>query len=985
MTCLHRISRLHFSAQQWALAKEYSQCRECEDAAEGRRRARKRERRRRERRGREADEEDGEAEEEGDVRQPVRQRGITRAAWLASRLERLDREEEEERENERMLEQEEKEEEQAVREPVRAQRKAGVAFAASEREEKQSSENGKHSDESKLEQSARSGATQLRRDELALQDEGDGAQTDVEDAVQRRRRGKADGTAAVTRKRRRRKRDSDSESDNKRRKRKKKRKYNLAPEINPYNRNFTAQQPLTNSRTGRLGASAATNTPPPLPLQPDILTFLRSAFGLNGVDHLHSSQVHAAYAKSMEQTGTMGNGKVFVSVSGVNTLDNTADSEVEGAPSVRRTRQHQKAVIKKKGKAASEWQPMLGLFAGRAIEKDEVVTTYGGVLVDGDDARRRHPSTYTHIRRIRDSRMVRDGRLFSALFDRTQVDMYDQFNIERTRRLRKRLLPACGAEHVVTALSMEGHEDEMRVGLILLDALHGDKGALYGQRMEAKVQQQLLTSIMAHIGDQSTIISGEALKQIDGRRFLGRVRGPALIINEPSAIFYSSSPNPYSSRSGVTDTEGEQVYRDKSLDISYLFPFPIRPLLLPPLVLHPLPQQRHKALRELTQNMSDSARQLLSSTCGAVQELVYTSGMGYMANTGSKRECNVRVIEVNPRRDGLAPNEIFYVSSRRIAKGEEILAPYNNNESKSKRMGARMKSKGKVESESEEEAEDEAEGGAEEEEAAEKADERAKDKDEPKVKAKWDKMTNVEKARASKRAAIERKKQKIDLLRLRALQRSARKRGEDTAAADADERKEGEEAGEQLDNDDSPAPGGLDPSSPAFSSPSPSPSFSVSSSPPTSTSPAPSFSPAPPAFCSTAVRDASRAMEQAKAAAQREQVEQDAERERRRVEKATLLQQHEKRTAAASAAIELIDVEAFDSDDSRDAQKGYSILKRRDSPWMPPTIFEQRTRARSVFGGEVPQPSDVGIVVSFQQMNKQQKAAEFERRRRDAK
>ena len=1034
MTCLHRLSKLHFNKDQWALAKEYSQCKDCESAAEGRRRKRRKDRKRRERQGRRPHTalEDTEEGAGGNIDgQTKGRRGVTRAAWLMSRLERLYKEEEEDEDG---MEQEDMiVDAEGLREAAHRKDRVAAVIAT----EGRVGERQPPSSRPQLKRSGQQSTAHVRRGRSAAPEVDDGAQTEVEDVSQRHR-------AAGERRKRRRRRDSDGDKSAK-----KKRKL-LAPEINPYNRNFTAQQAITNSRSGRLGASAATNTPPPPPLQPNVITFLRTAFGLDGVDHKTSTQVNTVFAKYMEQTGTLGSGKVFVAVSSVNTLDGSVNTDDEGAASVRRTRQRQKQEIAQKGKSGGDqWQPMLGLFAGRDIEKDEVVTTYGGVLVDGDDARRRHASTYTHIRRIRDSRMVRDGRLFSALFDRSQVDMYDQFTLDKKRKSRKHLLPACGAEHVITALSMEGHEDEMRVGLILLDALQGEKGALHGQRMEMKEQQQLLASIMAHIGEQSTVISGEALKQIDGKRFLSRVRGPALIINEPSATFYSSSPNPYSSRSGDhTTTEGEQVFRDKSLDISYLFPFPIRPSLLPPLQLHPLPEQRHKALRELTQNLSETARQLLAATCGKVHELLHTTGMGFMANTGSKRECNVRVIEVNPRRDGLAPNEIFYVSCRKILRGEEILAPYNNNESKSKRM-ARVKGKQKAEEDDDDEGADGQDG--EQEEKGEKQT-RAKEETKADDEERYAGLTGTQKARMKRREAVERKQKKRELLRLRALQRSARlKRGKTPDTAEAAEEEEDEEEEEEdleavdhhngdaepmdgkkqtrrsitevaaeraangAEECDSPAPEVVDLSSPASSSPSLSPSCSASPSPvPISSSPALSFSPIPPPSPSPAaaeksaapaaaelghgqrtslpsapLRSASREIDtQTVARAKPEQqVQEDAEsercleraRERKRRERVDPSKECGRVKRAAAAPVEVIDVDAEEDEDAVEedeglrsdqevVRKGFSILRRQDSPWMPPVIYEQRTRARSAFGGELRQPSNVGIEVSHQQM-----------------
>ena len=59
-------------------------------------------------------------------------------------------------------------------------------------------------------------------------------------------------------------------------------------------------------------------------------------------------------------------------------------------------------------------------------------------------------------------------------------------------------------------------------------------------------------------------------------------------------------------------------------------------------------------------------------------EYVRSHGIGFMANTGSRREINVRIVSCPPRRDGMTPDWLFLVATRRINPGDEIISPYNN-------------------------------------------------------------------------------------------------------------------------------------------------------------------------------------------------------------------------------------------------------------------------------------------------------------------
>ena len=81
--------------------------------------------------------------------------------------------------------------------------------------------------------------------------------------------------------------------------------------------------------------------------------------------------------------------------------------------------------------------------------------------------------------------------------------------------------------------------------------------------------------------------------------------------------------------------------------------------------------------------------------------MLCTSGVGYMANTALGRNNNVRVVEAWSRTaaahagggaatlkeaDKLQPAWLFFVATRPIAPCEEILSPYNNEDSRAMRQ-----------------------------------------------------------------------------------------------------------------------------------------------------------------------------------------------------------------------------------------------------------------------------------------------------------
>ena len=451
----------------------------------------------------------------------------------------------------------------------------------------------------------------------------------------------------------------------------------LPAQDNPYSR--VQQQPPPAQSTSRSGRAPLPHSTlaPPLRLNPDLVSLVRDSFGLTLAKDLdpllalHSSALNPVYSRYMQRTGTLRNGKVYVAVSGVSPSDDMPPEDSDEEFSLRRTRRSGR-------RKEDDWQPMLGLFAGVDFAEGDVVTCYGGGLINADSARRRPKTTWTHIRRIRDSQYVKDGRLFSALFDRRQVDMWEQFQLKTHQR--KRVPPACQPEHIVKALCTEGHEDEVRAGLLLLDA--EARGVLQVGELD---RGELLMEVMRHIGVSTHIIDGDAMREVGEKEAAALMQGrPCLVVNLPSATFSASSPNPYAGSSSSSSPPPLLAAPSAPISIAPLFPFPIQELHLPATTLHPLPDTRLTTLMELVQNLHKQARVRLHDTCRDVFHSVSQGGLGFMANTGKRKEINVRVVEVNPRKDGLLPNELFYVCTRPIRKHEEILAPYNNNETKKK-------------------------------------------------------------------------------------------------------------------------------------------------------------------------------------------------------------------------------------------------------------------------------------------------------------
>lgn len=78
-------------------------------------------------------------------------------------------------------------------------------------------------------------------------------------------------------------------------------------------------------------------------------------------------------------------------------------------------------------------------------------------------------------------------------------------------------------------------------------------------------------------------------------------------------------------------------------------------------------------------------RDALEALCVRLNALLSNSGPGYMANTSKQRSrFNTKVIDIPLQRNGaeLLPARLFYIATAHIERDVEIIAPYNNNESK---------------------------------------------------------------------------------------------------------------------------------------------------------------------------------------------------------------------------------------------------------------------------------------------------------------
>lgn len=61
-----------------------------------------------------------------------------------------------------------------------------------------------------------------------------------------------------------------------------------------------------------------------------------------------------------------------------------------------------------------------------------------------------------------------------------------------------------------------------------------------------------------------------------------------------------------------------------------------------------------------------------------IMSCILQGGAGYMTNTGPRSCHNVKVIDVDRRKDKMGAACIFLVATRDIEKHEEIFSPYNN-------------------------------------------------------------------------------------------------------------------------------------------------------------------------------------------------------------------------------------------------------------------------------------------------------------------
>ena len=203
-----------------------------------------------------------------------------------------------------------------------------------------------------------------------------------------------------------------------------------------------------------------------------LIALLKVLFGLDesslslNPSSVHPSLMTAAFNKAEAAIGTIANGAVYVAVSRLPPNDSLTDSLTEFDESAPTTH------TRSSGSVKNDW-PFLGLFAGKNYEEGDIVTSYGGVFISQDAARQRPKATWTHIRRIRDSVMVRDGRLLSLLLDRGIVNMWIEYQL---RDASKKHLPiAATPEHLMKVLCYEGYERHCRDGLIELDLLYRNR------------------------------------------------------------------------------------------------------------------------------------------------------------------------------------------------------------------------------------------------------------------------------------------------------------------------------------------------------------------------------------------------------------------------------------------------------------------------------------------------------------------------------
>jgi hypothetical protein len=238
--------------------------------------------------------------------------------------------------------------------------------------------------------------------------------------------------------------------------------------------------------------------------------------------------------------------------------------------------------------------------------------------------------------------------LFSALFDRENVDLIEEFQAKK----KKKLKPNSSPEHIVKALCFNDLEEEVRRSLLLMDIQ---------LRNEIETKQ----------------------------------RGNSRKRNRPSSAHSATGDEDLLSKdieSKLTNTRTRPA-NHKDLDCSsspvdQLRTFSYEPIQYP---IHKLDftlprKERIRALMELTQNMCRKSRNMLSELSKEISRVVESDGLGYMANTGRRHELNVKCIEIAPRKDIPLPNEVFYVATKPIRRGDEILAAYNNVETRRKQL-----------------------------------------------------------------------------------------------------------------------------------------------------------------------------------------------------------------------------------------------------------------------------------------------------------
>ena len=387
-----------------------------------------------------------------------------------------------------------------------------------------------------------------------------------------------------------------------------------------------------------------------------LISYICKSFGLDEVP-LSASVTSDRYKHKVKQCGTIANGRIYIAKSVLS--------------SIRENNDDNNNILHDSSISAPCDRVILGLFANRHYKVNDIVCAYGGVKEHGDEliARWKHymrqPGKLSHARQIPGSEYVRDGRLWSQAFDRTQfintddavIDLRSPVPVDDTD-IKQPLSPSTAALHHINVSDSSALYTWDDVKLDEMDSNTNNNNNSNNTRSTLNDDELYARPV------QKVYPSYTPLKLLE------------LMYAEFRSGAHTTLLSPHKQTDDVNDRQRRKVtYKLASEGVQMQ-------LALKQSIHEPM----CNAVIHYNAFLDDPLYyNALQSMCVKLNNMLLYSGVGYMSNSRrNRRTFNVRSVDYNPSRnkDILLTNELFYIATADIKPHDEILAPYQNNESK---------------------------------------------------------------------------------------------------------------------------------------------------------------------------------------------------------------------------------------------------------------------------------------------------------------